>query len=107
MISHKTVEEWQKTIGENFRNLRLQRNLDQRDLAAQAGVALNAVKRLEAGETSTTRTLIKIVRILGRTDWLDSLAPQISINPLQMDKTEAPRKKVFRERKHRSTKNNV
>lgn len=99
MMENKTVEEWGRALGEQIRNLRLQRNIDQRDLAAQAGVALNAVKHLEAGRTATTKTLIRVLRVLNRADWLESLSPQVSINPLHMANLKAPRQRAFKERK--------
>jgi len=99
MEKFKTVEEWEQTLGEHIRALRLQRNVDQRELAAQAGVALNAVKRLESGRTATTKTLISVLRVLNRTDWIDALSPPVSINPLQMTNMKAPRQKIFKERK--------
>jgi transcriptional regulator with XRE-family HTH domain len=99
-MNSKTIEEWGRTLGEQLRNLRLQHNIDQRELAAQAGVALNAVKHLEAGRTATTKTLINVLRVLNRADWLESLSPQVSINPLQMVNLKAPRQRVFKERKH-------
>ena len=104
MIEHKTMEEWEQNLGGQLRNLRLLRNIDQRDLAAQAGVALNAVKRLEAGKTSTTKSLIKILRVLGRTDWLEALAPQVTVTPMQMTNLNTPRQKVFKERKLRTNR---
>jgi transcriptional regulator with XRE-family HTH domain len=104
VINTKTTEEWEQTLGEQIRNLRLLRNIDQRDLAAQAGVALNAVKGLEAGRTATTKTLINVLRVLNRTDWLASLSPQVSINPLQMANLKASRQRVFKERKQPGTK---
>lgn len=107
MIEFKTVEEWEQTLGEQVRSLRLQRNIDQRELAAQAGVALNAVKRLESGRTATTRTLISVLRILNRTDWIETLAPAVTINPLQMTNLKTPRQKIFKERKHHTAKINV
>lgn len=93
---HKTVEEWQATLGENIRNLRILKNLDQKELAAQAGISVTAVRRVESGKTSTTETLIKALRVLGRTGWLDALAPIIDINPLQISKmaSKAPRQRV-------------
>lgn len=101
MSSYQTVEEFEQILGEQIRNLRLMLNIDQRELAAQAGIALNAVKRLESGKTATTHTLISILRVLGRTDWLTSLSPKISINPLTMANLKTPRQRVFKERKSR------
>jgi transcriptional regulator with XRE-family HTH domain len=74
--------------------LRLRQNIDQRHLADQAGVALNVVKRLEAGRGTTLKSLIKVLRALGRTDWLNTLAPVVSISPLQMAKTKATRQRA-------------
>jgi transcriptional regulator with XRE-family HTH domain len=95
-IIHKTVDEWQVTLGQNIRNLRLLKNLDQKELAAQSGASITAVRRIETGKTSTTETLIRLLRVLGRTDWLDALAPPIDINPLHMAKlaARAPRQRV-------------
>ncbi|MFA7062080.1 MAG: helix-turn-helix transcriptional regulator [Pedobacter sp.] len=100
MGKFKTIEEWEQTLGVHIRTLRLQRNIDQRELAAQAGVALNAVKRLESGQTVTTKTLISILRVLNRTDWIEALSPLITINPLQKTSIKAPRQRIFKERRH-------
>ena len=102
MKSHQTIEELEYILGEQTRRLRLMLNIDQRELAAQAGIALNAVKRLESGKTSTTHTLISVLRVFGRTDWLTSLSPQITINPMTMANLKTPRQRVFRERKKRT-----
>lgn len=47
--THKTIEEWQTILGENIRNLRVQKNLDQKELSSQSGASLTAVRRLEMG----------------------------------------------------------
>ncbi|MCX6551164.1 MAG: helix-turn-helix transcriptional regulator [Acidobacteria bacterium] len=70
-------------LGEQLRTIRLRQDIDQQQLAARAGMALNALKNLESGRGGTTRSLLKVLRALGREDWLDALAPQISISPLQ------------------------
>lgn len=101
MSTYQTVEEFEQILGEQIRALRLMLNIDQRELAAQAGIALNAVKRLESGKTSTTRTLISVLRVLGRTDWLTSLSPNVTINPITMANLKRPRQRVFKERKSR------
>ena len=36
------------------------------------------------------------LRALGRADWLDTLAPAVSISPLQLLKSSAPRRRVSR-----------
>jgi len=70
MQSSKTPEEMEIEFGQQLRDLRLRRNIDQRQLAEQAGVALNAVKNLENGRGATLTSLVKVLRSLGRADWL-------------------------------------
>ena len=69
-------------------------NLDQQELAARARVALNVVKRLEAGRGGTITSLVKVLRALGREDWLATLAPAVSISPLQVLKGQAVRQRA-------------
>ncbi|HTI06701.1 MAG TPA: helix-turn-helix transcriptional regulator [Gemmatimonadales bacterium] len=85
-------------LGAQLRQLRLLQNIDQRALAARAGVAWNVIKRLEAGTGSTVESLIKVLRALGREDWLNTLAPAVSISPLQLAaaRTKTPRQRASR-----------
>jgi len=96
MIDSMTTEEWEMTLGRHLRDLRLRQNVDQRRLAEQAGVALNVVKNLETGKGATVTSLVKVLRALGRADWMDSLAPAVSISPLQMLKAKPSRQRASR-----------
>jgi transcriptional regulator with XRE-family HTH domain len=82
-ISLNTVE-LEVRLGDRLRELRILKNLDQRALAARAGVSLNAVRHLETGRGARVHPLVKVLRALGREDWLETLAPTVSISPLQM-----------------------
>lgn len=93
-----TPEEWEAELGNQIRTLRLRLNLDQRQLAQRAGIALNAVKNLESGRGATLRSLIRALRVLNRADWIGTLAPAVSISPVQMLKTKAPRQRASRKR---------
>ena len=84
MDTARTTAEWEQLLGARLRELRLLRNLDQQSLAARAGVSLNAVKHLEGGKGARVHSLIKVLRALERVDWFDSLAPSVSISPMQM-----------------------
>jgi transcriptional regulator with XRE-family HTH domain len=94
MQSSKTPEEMEVEFGQQLRDLRLRRNIKQRELAGQAGIALNAVKNLENGRGATLTSLVKILRTLGRTDWLNTLAPTVGISPMQMLKAKQPRQRA-------------
>jgi transcriptional regulator with XRE-family HTH domain len=93
-----TSDRWEAELGRQIRALRLRRNLDQQELAARAGIALNAVKNLENAKGATLRSLVQALRALDRVDWLRTLAPQVSISPVQMLKNKAPRQRASRKK---------
>lgn len=93
----RSTEEWERYLGEQCRAARIRAALDQVQLARLAGIALSAVKHLEGGKGSSVKTLIKALRALKRTDWLESLAPAISVSPLNLLKSSQirrPRQRV-------------
>ena len=90
MHDYVTSVEWETELGRHLRTLRLRQNIDQRQLAERADVALNAVKRLEAGKGATVTSLVKVLRVLGRENWIESLAPQVTVSPLQLLKDGRP-----------------
>lgn len=98
------TDDWESYLGEQFRAMRIRANLEQLELAERAGISVGALKNLEGGKGSSVKTLIKVARALGRTDWLEALAPRVSVSPMQLlkarDKT-APRQRVYRPRKRR------
>lgn len=93
------VADLEAELGANLRALRLDRDLEQTTLAERAGVSVTALKRLESGRGSTTHTLISILRVLGREDWLKTIAPVATINPLTMPKSAKPRRRAAGRRK--------
>jgi transcriptional regulator with XRE-family HTH domain len=92
----RNASEAEVELGRQIRNLRLRQDLNQRQLAERAGIALNAVKNLEAGKGATLRTLTQTLRVLNRVEWLTTLAPAVSISPIQMLRTRAPRQRASR-----------
>jgi transcriptional regulator with XRE-family HTH domain len=85
--NHQTIEEWEASIGRQVRSARVGQGIDQVGLAALANVSLATLSNLERGKGSTLKTLIAVARALGRTDWLESLAPAITISPMHMVRT--------------------
>jgi transcriptional regulator with XRE-family HTH domain len=80
----QSSDEIEAQLGQQMRSLRLRRNLDQQTLASKADVGLSALKNIESGKGSTVRTLVRVLRALDRLDWLATLAPAVSISPLQL-----------------------
>jgi transcriptional regulator with XRE-family HTH domain len=79
-----TVEEWEAKVGRQIRAARVASGLDQARLASLANVSLATLSNLERGKGSTLKTLVAVVRALERTDWLENLAPEVTVSPMQM-----------------------
>ncbi len=94
-----TVDELEVALGQHIRNLRLQKNLDQNGLAERAGISVSALRRLERGAGATTTTLLSVVRALERQDWLATLAPVATINPLHMVRDKPRRQRASKRSK--------
>ena len=107
MKESKITQESEAALGSQVRALRLRANLDQQTLAARAGVGLSALKNVESGKGATLKTFIKVMRALGRTDWFATLAPAVSISPLQMLKAKPVRQRASRARKPARKRANV
>lgn len=69
---YRTTDEWAADLGAQLRALRLELDLDQPGLATRANVSLSVVRALEAGRVFSLRTVIRVARAFGRTEWLCS-----------------------------------
>jgi transcriptional regulator with XRE-family HTH domain len=99
MANNLTIPEWEKRLGEQIRALRVAARLEQRVLAEAANVSLGAVRNLETGRGSSTKTLVAVLRALDRADWLTTLAPPVSVSPIAMLRSKTPSpQRVYRER---------
>ena len=96
MKSIKTPHELELLLGENLKRLRLQKSLHQKVLSDQAGISVSALKNLENGEGASVKTLIRVIRALDRENWIEAVAPQVSINPLHMVQDKSARQRAPR-----------
>jgi len=82
-------------LGERLSRYRLDRNVTQADLASEAGVHKNTVFRLEAGESTQTKNLVRVLRALGLLEQLEALVPEPTPSPLKLlDAMEQQRKRA-------------
>jgi transcriptional regulator with XRE-family HTH domain len=84
-----TLEE----LGRRLARTRLERNLTQAELAAEAGVSKPTLERLEAGETTALSTFLRIIRALGLLDALDRLVPEPTPSPIERLKLEGKKRR--------------
>ncbi len=96
MKSIKSPSELESLLGENIKKYRLQKGLHQQTLSKQAGISVSALKNLENGGGASVKTLIRVVRALGREDWIEAVTPIVSINPLHMTQDKSVRQRAPR-----------
>ena len=103
--NHLTVEQMEQLLGDQVRRARIALSIDQATLAERANISVRAVSNLERGQGSSIRSLVAVLRALGRVDWLGTLAPQVGVSPMQLlrskQRTPQPRRRVGRAREAR------
>jgi transcriptional regulator with XRE-family HTH domain len=72
--------------------------LTQAELARKAGIGKRTLERLEAGDTTQTKTLIRVLRELDLLERLELLMPEPTTRPSQIVKAEELPKRVSRKR---------
>jgi transcriptional regulator with XRE-family HTH domain len=77
-------QELEVELGKAIRARRIEHRLTQADVAERANVSLGALKNLENGRGSTTNTLVRVAHVLGQDEWLRSLAPVDTFNPMDL-----------------------
>lgn len=93
-VKDRTTDELLEALGSSVQRLRLAKSLMQRDLAMRAGVSVGALSNLERGLPVTLPVFVRIIRALDRTPWLDALAPQVQVDPLDALKLKRPRQRA-------------
>lgn len=91
---NRTVPEMLSALGEQIRAQRLRINMTVEEVAGRAGVSISAVSRLESGSGSSVATLVSVVQAVGRSEWLDTLQPPITISPLSVHRAPQGRQRA-------------
>lgn len=95
---HRTAEDWERFLGEQLKSIRIQREMTQLEAAERLGISVGTVSRIENGSGSSLETLIRLIQLYGKEQWLESIAPQATISPIQQFQLGHQRQRV-RERK--------
>lgn len=98
-LSYSAPNELQEFLGERLKRLRLSRNLGQRTTAEKAGISEKALRNLEGGRGSTVETLLRVLKAMDYLQGIDLLAPEASVNPLDLLRQSKQPQRVRRPRK--------
>lgn len=71
-------------LGERVKQERLNQNRTQADIARKAGVDRIVLTRLENGKGSTLRSMVRVLRSLGKLNHLDLFLPEPGLSPIQL-----------------------
>lgn len=83
MTSLMTLPVLFEEIGERLERHRLDRNLTQEQLAAEAGIGRATVARLESGSPVGMAALFSVLKVLGLVEALNAAIPAPSPSPIQ------------------------
>lgn len=93
-------------IGRQLEQLRLSKNLSQSVTASEAGVSRRTITRMEAGETVSLDTFVRVLKVYGVADRLASLFPLNNVRPIERTKLGGKQRKRASKIKKTTTKSN-
>jgi transcriptional regulator with XRE-family HTH domain len=94
-----SIEALQGDLGRRIEALRLGRNIQQSQLAREAGVSRRTITRLESGESVSLDTLLRVMRALGLSSRLATLLPEPSVQPVERVRSKSKERKRASARK--------
>ena len=95
-----------KEICSSIRQMRLNKNITQEELAERAGVNRTTISKMEAGRAATLLTLVQVIRAMDRLDVFNLFMEEPEISPMQLLKIqEHQRKKASPKKKVKSGRN--
>ena len=84
-MSSVEVEEIERAFGERIRALRIAAGHSQQELAQRSNLSRSAIHSLETGSGTSLSTIVRVLLVLERTEWLESLeAPAPEFNPFEV-----------------------
>jgi len=79
-----TNEQVLQELTRRVKQLRLNQNITQDDLAKRSGVHVQTIKNFESGKSTKVITLIQILRAFGELNALDAFIPDPGISPIEL-----------------------
>lgn len=81
-ISEAAIRQQTHLLGHRLASVRLAQNRLQTQLAQDASIGLNTLRRLEAGDNVSLDTLVRVMDALGLGERLTLLAPPVDVRPV-------------------------
>lgn len=85
-----------RQIGSKLKELRIEKNMKQAELADASGVSVFTISSVENGKTTSLLTIVQLLRALGHLDYLDSFFQEETVSPIAYAKLLRNNKKKIR-----------
>ena len=96
-----------RQIGSKLKELRIEKNMKQKELADAAGVSVFTISSIENGKTTSLLTVIQLLRALEHLEYLDSFFQEEAMSPIAYAKLMKKNKKKERVRSSANNTNNI
>jgi transcriptional regulator with XRE-family HTH domain len=88
-----------KRLGAGLKAYRIARGMKQQELAAESGVGVSTIAKIENGQSVALSLLVSVMRTLGLLENLDLLVPEQKPSPLELLKMQGKQVKRVRTKK--------
>lgn len=88
-----------KELGARLKACRISRGMKQQELAAESGVGVSTIVKIECGRSVTLSLLVSVMRTLGLLENLDMLVPEQKPSPMELLKMQGKQVKRVRTKK--------
>lgn len=82
-----------KEIGKSLKQIRLNKNISQEQLAGKSGLDRTTISRMESGRAATLLTLVQVLRALDKLDILNTFQEEPEISPINLLKLQESKRK--------------
>ena len=96
-----------RQIGSKLKELRIEKNMKQAELADAAGVSVFTISSVENGKATSLLTVIQLLRALEHLEYLDSFFQEEAMSPIAYAKLMKKNKKKERVKSSANNTNNI
>lgn len=93
-----------KEICNNLKQIRLNKNISQEELANLSGLNRVTISRMEAGRSATLLTIIQVLRVLDKLDVLNAFKTEPEVSPIQLLKQKESQRQKASAKKEKQKK---
>lgn len=85
-----------RLMGTRFKDYRMRCDLTQKDVSEQSGIGLTTIQKFESGvaDNLTLSTFILLMKVIGQTNNMDNLLPELPESPYLIRKNEKKAQRI-------------